>query len=216
MLPTQRQGRFQGRSRAHIQHLVTWHTNAVAQLPRWRHPLVGYLVGLSLVALGLGVGVVETKLSLPFSFPSVPLLFAIVLVALLWGVGPAIFVILLSLLVLDYWYVPPLGTIGAYGWSGILQLLTFAGAGIIIALLTNQREVARVRALVAEREAVLRANQLEATFEAMNAAVVIHDKQGQVLHTNAATRRLLGLDALWMKRPWSERQWLFSSRMRLL
>ncbi len=133
---------------------------------------------------------------LPFSFPGVPLLFAIVLVALLWGVGSAVFAILLSLLVLDYWYVPPFGTLGAYGWSGMLQLLTFASAGIIIALLTNQREVARVRALVAEREAVLRANQLEATFEAMNDGVVVYTRQGQVLHTNAATRRLFGLGAL--------------------
>src|SRR5947209_736142 len=108
MLSTQRQRRLQGRSRAYLQHLVTWHTNPMAQPPRWRHPL----------------------------------------------------------------------------------------AGIIIARLTSQREVARVRALMAEREAVLRANQLEATFEAMNDAVVIHDKQGQVLHTNAATRRLFGLDAL--------------------
>lgn len=168
----------------------------MAQLPRWRHPLIGYLVGLLLVALGLGVGAVETQLLLPFSFPGLPLLFAIVMVALLWGVGPAVFTLLLSLLVLDYWYVPPLGTLGSYGWSGIFQLLTFACAGIIIALLTNQREVARVRALMAEREAVLRANQLEATFEAMNDGVVIHDKQGQVLHTNTATRRLFGLNAL--------------------
>jgi signal transduction histidine kinase/PAS domain-containing protein len=192
MLFTQRQGRV----RAYIQHLVKRHTNAVAQLPRWRHPIVGYLVGLLLVGFGLAVGVVETHLLLPFSFPSVPLLFAIVLVALLWGAGPAIFVVLLSLLVLDYWYVPPFGTLGAYGWSGMLQLLTFASACIVIALLANQREVARVRAMVGEREAVLRANQLEATFEAMNDGVVIHDKQGQVLHANAATRRLLGLDAL--------------------
>src|SRR5437667_3201792 len=192
MLSTQRQGR----SRAYIQHLFTWHTNAVSQLPRWRHPLVGYLVGPLLVGLGLGVGVVETHLLLPFSFPGVPLLFVVVLVALLWGVGPATFVMLLSLLVLDYWYIPPFGTLGAYGWSGMLQLLTFAGAGIIIALLTNQREIARVRALVAEREAVLRANQLEATFEAMSDGVVIYTRQGQMLHTNAATRRLLGLGAL--------------------
>src|SRR5438034_3257645 len=207
---------LQDRFRAYVQHPVTWHTHAVAQLPRWRHPLVGYLAGLLLVGLGLSVGLVERHLLLPFSFPGVPLLFVVVLVALLWGVGPATFAMLLSLLVLDYWYIPPFGTLGAYGWSGMLQLLTFAGAGIIIALLTNQREIARVRALVAEREAVLRANQLEATFEAINDGVVIYDKQGQVLNTNAATRRLLGLDALWMKRPWSERQWLFSSRMRLL
>ncbi len=171
---------LQDRFRVYVQHLVIWHTPSVAQLPRWRHPLVGYLVGLLLVGLGLGVGLVERHLLLPFSFPGVPLLFTIVLVALLWGVGPAFFAMLLSLLVLDYWYVPPFGTLGAYEWSGMLQLLTFASAGIIIALLTHQREVARVRALVAEREAMLRANQLEATFEAMNDGVVIYNKQGQV------------------------------------
>ncbi|MEO8971145.1 MAG: ATP-binding protein [Ktedonobacteraceae bacterium] len=192
MIFSHRQGRFRG----YMQHIVTWHTSSVVQLPRWRHPLVGYLVGLLLVGLGLGVGVVETQLLLPFSFPGVPLLFAVVLVALLWGVGPAAFAILLSLIVLDYWYVPPFGMLGATGWSGILQLLTFASAGLVIALLTNQREVARVRALVAEREAMLRANQLAATFEAMNDGVVIYNKQGQVLQTNAATRRLFGLHAL--------------------
>jgi len=192
MLSSHRQDRF----RAYVQNLVTRQKHAVAQLPRWRHPLVGYLVGLLLVGLGLGVGLVERQLLLPFSFPGVPLLFAIVLVALPWGVGPAFFAMLLSLLVLDYWYVPPFGTLGTYGLSGLLQLLTFAGAGIIIALLTNQRELARVRARVAEREAMLHANQLEATFEAMNDGVVIYNRQEQVLHTNAATRRLFGLGAL--------------------
>ena len=196
MLSMQRQGRFQKRFRTYVRRLVDWHTNAVTQLPRWRHPLVGYLVGLLLVALGLVVGVVETQLLLPFSFPGVPLLFVVVLVALLWGVGPAIFAMLLSLLVLDYLYIPPFGTLGAYGWSGMLQLLTFAGAGIIIALLTNQREIARVRALVAEREAVLRANQLEAMFESMSDGVVVYNKQGQVLHTNAAAHHIFGLGAL--------------------
>jgi uncharacterized membrane protein len=81
MISTRHQGRF----RAYVQRLVAWHTTPVAQLPRWRHPLVGYLVGLLLVGLGLGLGVVETHLLLPFSFPGVSLLFAIVLVALLWA-----------------------------------------------------------------------------------------------------------------------------------
>jgi PAS domain S-box-containing protein len=192
MLSSHRQDRF----RAYVQHLITRHTHAVAHLPRWRHPLVGYLAGLLLVGLGLSLVLVERQLLLPFSFPGVPLLFTIVLVALLWGVGPAFFAILLSLLVLEYWYVPPFGTLGAYGWSGMLQLLTFASAGIIVALLTNQREVARVRARVAESEAMLRANQLEATFEAMNDGVVIYNRKEQILHTNAATRRLFGLGAI--------------------
>src|SRR5947209_8331125 len=97
MISTQPQGRF----RPYLHQLVTWHLNSVAQLPRWRHPLIGYLVGFLLVALGLVIGLVETQLLSPFFFPGTPLLCAVVLVALLWGVGPAIFVILLSLLVLD-------------------------------------------------------------------------------------------------------------------
>ncbi|MFL5663878.1 MAG: DUF4118 domain-containing protein, partial [Ktedonobacteraceae bacterium] len=192
MLSTQ----FQGRLRAFLQRLVTWHANSVAQLPRWRHPLLGYLLGLLLVGLALAVGAVEIQLLSPFAFPGVLLLFAVMLVALFWGVGSAIFTILLSLLALDYLYVPPFGTLGDYSWRGMLQLLTFASTGIIIALLTNQREAARVRALAAEHEALLRANQLSATFEAINDGVVVYSKQGQVLQTNAATRRLFGLKAL--------------------
>ncbi|MFL5691700.1 MAG: ATP-binding protein [Ktedonobacteraceae bacterium] len=192
MLSTQ----FQGRLRAFLQRLVTWHANSVAQLPRWRHPLLGYLLGLLLVGLALAVGVVEIQLLSPFAFPGVLLFFAVVLVALFWGVGSAVFTILLSLLALDYLYVPPFGTLGDYSWRGMLQLLTFASTGIIIALLTKQREAARVRALAAEHEALLRANQLSATFEAINDGVVVYSKQGQVLQTNAATRRLFGLKAL--------------------
>ncbi len=179
--------------RTRLQHLIVWHTHAVAQLPRWRHPLIGYLVGLLLVSLGLFVGLVETQLLSSFSFPGVFLLFALVVVALLWGVGPAIFALLLSLLVLDYLYVPPFGRLGGYGWSGVLQLFTFTSAGIIIALLTSQREVARLKASEAEREAALRANQLEAMFEAMSDSVVVYNRQRQVVHTNAATTRLFGL-----------------------
>lgn len=179
--------------RMRLQYLNGQHTHAVAQLQRWRHPFVGYLVGLLLVGFGLSVGLVETQLQFPFSFPGVLLLFAGVIVAFLWGALPALFTVLLSLLVLDYFYVPPFGVLGGYGWSGILQLFTFAGAGIIIAILAHQREIARVRALVAEREAALRANELAATFEAMSDSVVVYNAQGQILSSNAATGRLFGL-----------------------
>lgn len=160
MLSSHRHGRFW----TYMQRLGNWHMQSLDLLPRWRHPLVGFLAGFLLVGLGLSIGLVERQLLLPFSFPGVPLLFAVVLVALLWGVTPAVFTMLLSLLVLDYWYIPPSGTIGAYGLSGMLQLFTFASAGIFIALLAKQREIARMRALIAEREAVLRANQLEKTL----------------------------------------------------
>src|SRR5258706_7379122 len=105
-----------------LQHFSAWHTRPVAQLPRWRHPLVGYLVSLLLVALGLSIGLVETQVLFPFSFPGVLLLFAVVIVAFLWGALPALFTVLLSLIVLDYLYVPPFGPNGASAFSVMLQL----------------------------------------------------------------------------------------------
>ena len=163
---------------------------------RWRHPLVGYIVGLVLISIGLGIGFLETQLLSPLSFPGLPLLFAVVLVALFWGVGPAAFAILLSLLVLDYFYVPPFGTLSGYGWNGLIQLLSFVAAGIVIAVLAHQREIARVRAVAAEREALLRAHELEATFDAISDGVVVYNQQGKVVETNAAVRSLFGISAL--------------------
>ncbi len=59
--------------------------------------------------------------------------------------------IVLSLLVLGYLYVPPFDVLGGNGWSGLLQLLTFAAAGGIIAVLAKQRERTQQRALAAEQ-----------------------------------------------------------------
>lgn len=186
----------QKRLHTYWRRLLDAHTRAVVQLPRWRHPLIGYLVGLLLIGLGLGMGLVETQLLSPFSFPGVPLLFAIVLVALFWGVGPAIFSILLSLLVLDYLYIAPTGVFSGYGWEEGAQLLTFAAAGIVIAILTSQRESTRLRAIAAEQEAVAHARQLTATFEAINDGIVVYNRREQVLQTNAATCSLFGIHAL--------------------
>src|SRR2546425_3931275 len=189
MIFTQRQGRF----RAYIQQLVVWHTYHVVKLPRWRHPLVGYVLSAFLAGLGLFIGLIETQLLLPVAFPGMLLTLIVLIIALLWGVGPAVFTIVSGLLVLDYLYIPPFGVFGGYEVSGALQLLTFALSGIIIALLASQHESARLRALLAEGQAMRRANQLEATFEALADGVVVYNRQGHVLQTNTATHHLFGL-----------------------
>lgn len=179
-----------------LQHLVGWHQRSLAYVPRWRHPLIGYPVGLLLVGLSLAIGLVEARLLFPFSFPGLLLLFVVVLVALCWGVGAALFTTALSVLALDYLYVPPFGNLGSYGWNGLIQLFTFAAVGIVVAVLTQQRETARVRALEASQEAVLQMYQLEATFDAISDGVVVYDRKGQVQHVNHATRSLFGIHSL--------------------
>src|SRR5258708_14692450 len=187
MLSTLRQVRF----RAYLQQLVVWHTYHMVQLPRWRHPIVGYILNVLLVGLSLLVGLVERQLLLPMAFPGVLLTLTVLIVALLWGVGPAVLTILLGLLALDYLYVPPFGSLAGYQGSGALQLLTFALSGVITALLASQRESVRLRALVAEGQAMRRANQLEATFDDMADGDVVYNHQGHIMQTNTATNHLL-------------------------
>ena len=179
-----------------LQPLADWHHRSLMYLPRWRYPLVGYPVGLLLVGLCLVIGLIEARLLIPFSFPGLLLLFVVVLVTLCWGVGPALFTTALSMLALDYLYVPPFGILGNYGWNGLVQLVTFAVVGIVIAVLAHQRETVRVRALEARQEAILQMRQLEATFEAMSDGVVVYDRKGQVQHVNHEARSLFGITAL--------------------
>src|SRR5947209_2307513 len=112
----------------------------VAQIPKWRHPLLGYLMSVPVVGLALlGVLLVQYFLKV-FSFPGVSMFLAVVLIALIWGVGPALFSVLLSTLALDYFYLSPAGHLDITSGPGLLQLLPFIVSGIFIAIITAQRE----------------------------------------------------------------------------
>ena len=167
----------------------------VARIPKWRHPLVGYILSIPLVGLTL-LGVMWEQRMLPhFYFSGGPLLLAVMLIALIWGVGPAIFAALLSALALIYLYIPPFASFELSDWNSLLPVLPFFISGIIIAVITSQRESARQRALFAEQEEQERASELEATFEAIADGVIVYDLLGRVLQTNAAARKLFALEA---------------------
>jgi signal transduction histidine kinase len=132
----------------------------VAQIPRWRHPLVGYFASIPAVGLAL-IAVLLTKYMLPnFYFLGVTMFLAVVFIALIWGVGPALFTVLLSAIALDYFYIPPHGVFTLANLPGLFELAPFLISGIIIAVITGQREAARLRALSAEQEAQEQAKEL--------------------------------------------------------
>ena len=125
----------------------------VAQIPRWRHPLIGYVISVPVVGLAI-LGVLLLKYYLPaFAFPGVLMFLAVVVIALFWGVGPALFSVVLSAIALDYLYFSPVGQFTLNSLPGLLQILPFVVSGIIIAIITGQRESARLRALFAEQAA---------------------------------------------------------------
>ena len=91
----------------------------IAQISRWRHPLVGFLLAFPVVGLAIFLMLLENYLIPHFPFPGAPMYLAIVLVALIWGIGPALLAVVLSTVALDYFYLSPLRRFSLDSWPGM-------------------------------------------------------------------------------------------------
>jgi K+-sensing histidine kinase KdpD len=96
------------------------------------HPL-HYVAGLALVALVAGFGLLTRGVIAPTNLVMLFLL-VVVLAALRWGLGPAIFTAVVSVLAFDFFIVPPHLTLAV---SDTQYLLTFLGL-----LITGSRSAA--------------------------------------------------------------------------
>lgn len=145
------------------------------QIPAWRRPLVGYLMAIPIVALGTVLMFFEYRLLSSFYFSGIPAILAIMLVALIWGLGPALFSVLLGSTALGYFYIQPYTGTNALLQDNLLSLIPFIVAGLVVAVITGQRETARMHALAAEREAQERAQELENTNQELEQANQLKD-----------------------------------------
>ncbi len=147
----------------------------IAQIPRWRHPLVGYVLSVPLIGPWFLVAHLEVLLLHGVYFPGLPLILPVLIVALIWGTGPALLSVLLGTLVLDYFFLPPEG-FNITSLDGVLRILPFVISGIIIAIIAGQREVARRRALFAEQEVREHAFELEQVNQQLEQANELKDR----------------------------------------
>jgi signal transduction histidine kinase len=147
----------------------------VAQYSWWRLPLVGYLLTVLLMGLNVLVALFERSLSGHPYFLSTGLLFITVLVAVIWGVGPALFSILLALLVLFYFVAPPVEALGLNIWDDLLILVPFCCAALTVAVLTSRLQAARRRARLAEQVARAHADELARANQELEAAHQLKD-----------------------------------------
>jgi signal transduction histidine kinase len=167
---------------------------SAAWVPRWRRPLIGYVLSIPVVGI-TSLGVVWLQRLFPhFSFFDGLLLLAVMVIAMIWGIGPAIFSALLSTAALAYMYIPISLNLDVTTWNALLPIAPFFLSSVIIAVVTGQRESARRQAHSAEQEEQERANELEATFEAMADGVIVYDNKGRILRSNAVARNLFALD----------------------
>jgi signal transduction histidine kinase/PAS domain-containing protein len=168
--------------------------NSFAQIPRWRRPVTGYVLSIPIIGVtSLGILWVQHLFPYIFFFDGL-LLLAVMVIAMIWGIGPAIFSALLSTSVLVYMYIPISASLDITTLNALRPVAPFFLSSVIVAIITGQRESARRRAHSAEQEEQERANELEATFEAMADGVVVYDNRGNILRTNAVARSLFALD----------------------
>ena len=125
------------------------------KLPKWRHQSFGYLAMFPLIAVTMYIWQIRLGLVLPGAFLSL----ALVLMAFFWGAWSAIILLILAIGGLDYLIVPP-GDLLPMSWIDGSQLLITGVIGLLLIWLTAWQERARMKALVAQEEALARANEL--------------------------------------------------------
>jgi signal transduction histidine kinase len=155
---TDRQGRPM--KRISLQKRVELRRLYVAEMPMWRRPLIGYLFTIPIFGLGLLALLLQHYFMPNFYFPSTFLLVSTLLVALFWGVGPALLSVVLGTISLYYIYISPFVFSRFPSIQDFLQLLPFIIAGLVVAIITGQRETARYHALFAEQVANEHADEL--------------------------------------------------------
>lgn len=167
-----------GRKYKRITHeqRVILRKNYLANIPYWRRPIIGFAVSLPLTILSASalhalMNVMQWSLASSSSVMVLPVLF----LALFWGVGPALFAILVSIVALDYWFVRPLYTLSP-GLNTVIQFLPFIISGLIVAIITAQREQARLNSLAAEWELQTYASHLEEVNRKLEDANRVKDR----------------------------------------
>lgn len=147
-----------------------------AQTPAWRRAIVGYVLSVPIVAtLTASMLMLQRSLTHVY-FPGSALLLSVLFTALIWGVGPALFALLLSMVALDYFFVPPGRQLDVHTLHGLLQLVPYMVSGLAIAFITVQREYARLQALAAEYDAQVAAQELEESNQKLQDASNLKDR----------------------------------------
>lgn len=155
---------------------------ALASVPWWRKLIPSYALAFLIVVLATSITLIGEKLVNVYYFPnSATLLMGILCIALIWGIGPGLFAIILSCCVLFYIDLFPDGNVifgrPQLNWMILVPVAFFALASIVVVILIGQRETARRKALRAEQTAqkhasdlagvnqeLLKANQLKDLF----------------------------------------------------
>jgi PAS domain S-box-containing protein len=165
----------------------------------WRYGLALLLVALAAVsrwALLRAVGELPTYITF---YP------AVMLAAILAGLGPGLFATLLAALAADYWFIPPYGSLTIASFADTVGMGLFSSMGLFMSAVAEFYRRARQRAAAFEKQLAVRDEQARAadeirrqkdllavTLSSIGDGVIVTDSQGRVISLNGEAERLTG------------------------
>ena len=149
------------------------HTNTFT--PYWaparlRHPLIGYLGAVILAGVAVGLTLLLSMWVAGFTSFSPLLLLAVVLVALVWGVGPSLVATVVGSALVSYLFYPPRFTFSINSLDEAASFVLILVTGIIVSTLTGRVAWARLEADEARQEADAHSAQLRTALAALEEA----------------------------------------------
>ncbi|GCE26432.1 hypothetical protein KDA_19160 [Dictyobacter alpinus] len=88
-------------------------------------------------------------------------------IGLFWGLGPALFSVLLGIFALQYFIIPPTNSLTVFNWRDELSFIPFLLAQLVVVSLIVLRERMRQHLQVAEQDARTRVEELAASNQAL-------------------------------------------------
>ncbi len=155
---------------------------------RWRHPALGYIVAVVTELLALSIAWFLAHVVPRFEFRGLVELLGILLVALSWGAGPSLAATATAALLVGYTALAHLGS-NLTTAGDALQFGLFLVIGGLIGVFASRGERLRQMAQAAHDKALARADQMEATIEAMMDGVVFANAAGRVTRRDFRRRR---------------------------
>lgn len=152
-----------------------------------RHPVIGYLIAMILQLIMILFMVWLTQSFTTFRFIEAPLIFAVLLVALGWGVGPSVLATIFGAFLLVLLVIPPYFSLQITK-EDALGLILYIVISLTVSVVASQTQ--RARRMSSER-----ASQLEAILEAITDGVFIIGTNKAAQQMNSAARTLLNLSA---------------------
>lgn len=98
----------------------------------WPSLLVGYPLAALFAAGAFLIPWSGRSLGIEDYFVAPPFVMVTLLVGWIWGIGPALLALLLEVLALDYWIVPPVGDITFFLWPDIASFAPFLLIQLIV------------------------------------------------------------------------------------